>query len=68
MGGRQAGHDPGVERHDGYLSASVFTPGTFDIPTEHAVETFQCFENIACSDATPGYGTVGPKTRAALGM
>jgi len=53
---------------DSFLSASVFTPGTFDIPTERAVEVFQCLESIACSDAAPGYGTVGPKTRAALGM
>ena len=51
---------------DGFLSSGVFTQGTFDIPTERAVDTFQCTQNIICSG--PGYGTVGPKTRAALGI
>ena len=52
---------------DGYLFAGTFTPGTFDPATLRAVETFQCFEGIACSAATPGYGSVGAKTSAALG-
>jgi peptidoglycan hydrolase-like protein with peptidoglycan-binding domain len=51
---------------DGYLSRGTFTVGTFDIPTLRAVETFQCVQSIACEGA--GYGIVGPKTRAALGM
>jgi peptidoglycan hydrolase-like protein with peptidoglycan-binding domain len=53
---------------DGYLQAGIFTYGTFDIPTQRAVEVFQCVKNIACSDATPGYGIVGAKTSAALGI
>jgi peptidoglycan hydrolase-like protein with peptidoglycan-binding domain/uncharacterized membrane protein YgcG len=53
---------------DGYLSAGVFSGGIFDAATLRAVETFQCLKGIACSDNTSGYGTVGPKTRAALGM
>jgi len=53
---------------NGFLSPGTYTEGTFDGATLHAVETFQCFEKIACSDATPGYGTVGPKTRGDLGL
>lgn len=51
---------------DGYLAGGIYTQGTFDIPTERAVESFQCIQKIICSG--PGYGTVGPRTRAALGM
>jgi len=52
---------------DNYLSTSTpFVSGTFDAVTQLGVEVFQCFHNIVCSG--PGYGTVGPKTRAALGM
>jgi peptidoglycan hydrolase-like protein with peptidoglycan-binding domain len=52
----------------GYLSAGTYTQGAFDSVTVRAVETFQCIKSIACSASDPGYGTVGPKTRAALGM
>jgi len=51
---------------DGYLSSGTFTSGTFDIPTEWAVQIFQCLEKIACSG--PNYGIVGPATKTALGM
>ncbi len=40
----------------------------FGALTREAVRKFQCAKNIACSgsEATTGYGRVGPKTRAAL--
>jgi hypothetical protein len=51
---------------EGFLSAGIFTKGLFDAATLRAVETFQCTNNIACSGI--GYGVVGPRTRAALGI
>jgi hypothetical protein len=47
----------------GYLSSSI--TGFFGNLTLQALEKFQCDNSIACSGA-PGYGIVGPKTRAAL--
>jgi hypothetical protein len=51
---------------DGYLSAGIFSNGTFDAPTLRAVQTFQCVEGIVCTGGY-GYGYVGSKTWAALG-
>jgi fibronectin type 3 domain-containing protein len=48
----------------GYLSA-VYATGFFGNITLHALEQFQCAQSIACTGA-PGWGLVGPKTRAVL--
>lgn len=40
--------------------------GYFGILTHGAVERFQLANQIVASDADPGYGHVGPKTRASL--
>lgn len=52
----------------GYLP--VAPTGYYGILTEHAVQAFQCDQNIVCSGApdTTGYGSVGPKTRGAMGL
>lgn len=47
----------------GYLSTTA--TGTFGPATLAAVKKFQCEKKIVCSGA--GYGSVGPKTQAALG-
>lgn len=41
---------------------------TFDTHTREALKRFQCIKNIACkgTEASTGYGRVGPLTRAAL--
>lgn len=49
----------------GYLAAGKNT-GYFGTLTLAAVKKFQCAEKIACSGA--GYGVIGPKTQAALGV
>ena len=54
----------------GIVASFIFNNGIFDAATERAVETFQCQSNIVCTGTplTTGNGTVGPRTRAALGM
>jgi fibronectin type 3 domain-containing protein len=47
-----------------YLASTAAT-GFFGNLTLGAVQKFQCDNNIVCSGA-PGWGVVGPKTRAAL--
>lgn len=49
----------------GYLAAGKNT-GYFGPLTLAAVKKFQCAEKIACSGT--GYGVIGPKTQAALGV
>lgn len=51
----------------GDLGASYAT-GYFGALTQKAVQQFQCAKNIICSGSpwTTGWGSVGPKTRAAL--
>ncbi len=52
----------------GYLDAGKNT-GYFGSLTLAAVEKFQCDQKIICStDTIAGYGMVGPKTLAALGI
>ena len=48
----------------GYL-ASANATGFFGSLTLHALQQFQCDQNIVCTGGG-GWGTVGPKTRAAL--
>lgn len=48
----------------GYLAA-VDETGFFGNLTLHAVQKFQCSENIVCTNG-PGWGIVGPKTRSVL--
>jgi chitodextrinase len=50
--------------NDGYLS-SIYATGFFGNLTRSAVEKFQCAQKIVCTGGA-GWGTVGPKTRAAL--
>src|SRR3989344_2117762 len=49
----------------GYLAAGNST-GYFGQLTLAAVKKYQCDESIVCSGAS--YGTVGPRTQAALGL
>ncbi len=52
----------------GYLAAGKNT-GYFGPLTEAAVKKFQCDKGIICSGAAvSGYGIVGPRTQAALGL
>lgn len=51
---------------EGFLAAGNAT-GLFGPRTEQAVKIYQCQKGIACA-GQPGYGTVGPKTRASLGL
>lgn len=48
----------------GYLP--VTPTGYYGVLTEHAVQAYQCAENIVCNGTpdTTGYGVMGPKTRA----
>lgn len=67
---REAGYlAPYGSASDVPASASAET-GTFGATTESAVRKFQCDKSIVCtgSAATTGWGTVGPRTRAALGI
>ncbi|HEX4104025.1 MAG TPA: fibronectin type III domain-containing protein [Candidatus Paceibacterota bacterium] len=52
---------------DGYLGQGYDT-GYFGALTQKAVEQFQCAQAIICSGnpGTTGWGSVGPRTRAAL--
>lgn len=52
----------------GYLGAGYNT-GYFGALTQAAVKKFQCAEKIVCAGgASTGYGTIGPRTQAALGV
>ena len=53
---------------DGFLAPGSNT-GFFGPLTRGAVKRFQCSRNVVCTgdESTTGWGTVGPKTRRALG-
>jgi hypothetical protein len=50
---------------DGGYLAPIYTTGFFGNITLSAVEKFQCDQNVVCTGGA-GWGTVGPRTRAAL--
>ena len=64
---------PAVTQLQAFLQTQGYLPvaptGYFGILTQHAVQAFQCGENIVCTGtpATTGYGVVGPKTRGRMG-
>ncbi|HVN26048.1 MAG TPA: Ig-like domain-containing protein [Candidatus Paceibacterota bacterium] len=49
----------------GFAPAGGFTIGSYDARVAAAVGSYQCSRNVACA-GDPGYGSVGPKTRAAV--
>lgn len=49
----------------GLLNQAVFIPGNFDTATYQAITAYQCSQGIVCA-GSPGYGIVGPRTRAVI--
>lgn len=57
-----------VLKYEGLFPANVESSGYYGAVTKKGVQSFQLKYKVVANESEPGYGTVGPKTRAQLNL